>query len=57
MGWAWETRLLGEAIAGARAIWGVGGVFCVEGAECEGAGTRSDRALDVMPREPLKVFK
>lgn len=50
-------RLLGEAIAGARAIWGVGGVFCVEGAECEGAGTRSDRALDVMPREPLKVFK
>ena len=27
------------------------------GAECEGAGTRSERASDVKPRELLKVFK
>lgn len=57
MGWVWETRFLGEVIVGVRVIWGVGGVFCVEGVECEGVGIRLDRVLDVMLREFLKVFK
>ena len=55
---AWERDFLGEGSSRCQGTMGNGQrVLCGVGAECEGAGTRSERASDVRPRELLKVFK
>ena len=50
--------LLGKGSSRCQGSMGNGqSVFHRVGAECEGSGTRSERASEVRPRELLKVFK
>lgn len=56
--WAWERGFLGKGSSRCQGFMGSEhSVLCGMGAECEGAGTGSERASDVMPREPWKLFK
>lgn len=59
VGWTWERGLLGKGNhSRCQGYMGRGhSVSHGVRAECKGTGTRSERASDVMLREPLKVFK